>query len=260
MTDPKRRLLQKAALALWLPLSILILWQILARQGVLNPLFFPAPTQVLATGWAMIRSAELGTQVGATLSRMFVGAAIGTVCGLVCGLGMAVFEPARRSLEPIIAALNSTPKLALLPMLMLFTGVNETARIVPIVLTSFLVLAIQAVDAVRGVSQAYLELARNYGAGRRAMLRRVYLPASLPYIFTGLRVALGRALVITISIEIVGARSGLGSMLWMAWQTFSTEKLYVGVLTAAALGSLFHTGLERLEKRLVPWRDRIAHG
>jgi len=198
--------------------------------------------------------------LGATFSRMFLGTLIGTVAGLACGLAMGASDPVRRSLEPIVSALNSTPKLALLPMLMLFTGLSETARIVPIALTCFIVLAIHGLDAVRGVNRAYVELARNYGAGGRAMLRRVYLPASLPQMFTGLRIALGRALVITISVEMVSSSNGLGSMIWQAWQTFSTDKLYIGVFTAAVLGALFHNGLAWMEMRLIPWGRRGRRG
>jgi ABC-type nitrate/sulfonate/bicarbonate transport system permease component len=250
--------LRNAALAVWLPVLIVALWQVLAVRHVLNPLFFPAPSEVLVAAVALVRSGELGAQVGATLLRMLTGASIGVVCGLACGLTMGAAGPVRRSLEPLVSALNATPKLALLPMLMLFTGVGETARIVPIALTCFIVLAMHGLDAVRGVNQAYVELARNYGAGRGAMLRRVYLPASLPRVFTGLRLALGRSLVITISIELVGANNGLGSMIWMAWQTFSTDRLYIGVITAALFGWLFHNGLEWLERRLIPWGNRMA--
>jgi len=246
----------RTVLAVWLPLTVVAVWQVLAARHLLNALFFPAPTALVVSGWEMLRSGELGGQLGATLSRMFAGCVIGVLGGLACGLAMGAVEPIRRTLEPCISALNSTPKLALLPMLMLFVGIGETARIVPIALTGFVILAMHGLDAVRGVDRAYVELARNHGAGRRALLRRVYLPASLPRVFTGLRLALGRTLVITISVELVGAQNGVGSMIWMAWQTFSTEKLYVGVITTAALGILFHQGLGLLETRLIPWGSR----
>jgi ABC-type nitrate/sulfonate/bicarbonate transport system permease component len=258
LTAVARTRIKGVVLAIWLPAAVLSLWQVLATRGILNALFFPAPSALWSAGGAMLQSGELGTQVGTTLWRMLFGSAIGIVGGLACGLIMGAIGPVQRSLEPIVSALNSTPKLALLPMLMLFTGIGETARIVPIALTSFIVLAMHGLDAVRGVNRAYVELARNHGAGRGALLRRVYLPASLPGVFTGLRLALGRALVITISVELVGAQDGLGSMIWMAWQTFATEKLYIGVICAATLGALFHNGLRMLEARLIPWGSRAG--
>ena len=260
MSTARLSRLRAVALGLWMPLAVLALWQMLAMKRLLNPLFFPAPSTLATAGWALIRSGELASQVGATLTRMLAGCAIGVVCGLACGLLMGVAGPIRRTLEPAVSALNSTPKLALLPMLMLFTGVGETARIVPIALTSFVILAIHGLDAVRGVDPGYVEMARNHGAGRRALLHRVYLPASLPQVFTGLRLSLGRAVVITISVELVGAQNGLGNMIWMAWQTFATEKLYTGIFCTAVLGTLFHNGLGSIEARLIPWSGQRAAG
>ena len=240
-------------LSVWLPTVVLILWQTLASRHVLNSIFFPAPSAILAAGWRITQSGELGTQLAATLARMFVGTAIGITAGLACGLAMGAVDAVRKTLEPLVSALNATPKLVLLPMLLLVAGIGETARIVPVALTAFVILAVHGLDAVRGVDRAFVELARNYGANSNALLRRVYLPASLPQIFTGLRLALGRALVITVSVELIGAQNGLGSMIWMAWQTFSTEKLYVGVIVTGALGALFQNGLFHMEQRLIPW-------
>lgn len=187
-------------LSVWLPVTILVVWEALAARRALNALFFPAPSAIFATGWRMLVTGELGGQLSATLACMFVGSAIGILCGLSCGLAMGAVGLIQKTLEPLVSGLNSTPKLALLPMLMLFAGIGETARIVPIALTSFVILAMHGLDAVRGVNQASVDLARNYGAGRGALLRRVYLPASLPQVFTGLRLALGRSVVITISV------------------------------------------------------------
>jgi ABC-type nitrate/sulfonate/bicarbonate transport system permease component len=249
--------LRGLAQGLWLPVAVLGAWQVLATKGILNPLFFPAPTLLAAAGWDMVRSGELGQAVSVTLTRMLVGSAIGMVCGVVCGLAMGVWDTARRSLGPVVSALNSTPKLALMPLLLIFTGVGETARLVPIAATCFIVVAMNTLDAVRGINHAHIELARNYGASGMRMLRRVYLPASLPQVFTGLRVALGRALVITISVELLGSPDGLGNMIWMGWQTFSTEKLYVGLVTTALAGVLVHAGLGYAEQRCLPWRQRV---
>jgi len=251
-----RKRFQRLAQGLWLPVAVLGIWQVLAGRGVLNPLFFPTPTFLAATGWDMILSGELGHAVSVTFSRMLLGSMIGVVCGLLCGLAMGVWDTVRGSLEPVVSALNSTPKLALMPMLLILTGVGETARLVPIVVTCFIVLAINTVDTVRVINQAHVELARNNGASGVRMLRRVYLPASLPQVFTGLRVALGRAMVITISVELLGSPDGLGNMIWMGWQTFSTEKLYVGIVTTALAGVLVHAGLRHVEQYCLPWRQR----
>ena len=247
-------MMKKVFLAIWLPVSILGGWQTLVAVGVLDPLFFPPPSALVAAAGSLVKSGELGKHLQATVSRLLVGFLLGSLIGLICGVLMGAVEGVRKSIEPIVSALNATPKLSLLPMLMLLLGVGESPRTVLIAAGCFVMLAIHGLDAVRGISPGYLDLARNYGASPAMVFRKVYLPASLPQVFTGLRIALGRALTVTIALELVSCPDGIGSMIWMAWQTFSTERLYVGVITAALLGALCHNWLARLERRLIPWK------
>jgi len=195
-----------------------------------------------------------------TLHRMSSGAALGVLAGIACGLVMGASKPVRSAFEPLVSALNSTPKLAVMPLLLLVLGVGETARLVPIMLTGFVTLAMQALDAVSSVNPAYVETARNYGARRLDLLRWVYLPASLPQLFTGLRLAAGRCLVITISVELLGSPDGLGRMIWLSWQTLATEKLYIGIFTTTLLGVAVHRSLTYLERKAAPWAAATAVG
>lgn len=243
---------------IWLPLVALVLWQVSASAGLLNPLFFPSPSVLLSSAAAMTRSGELGLNAAATLGRAAAGFLIGSVAGILVGLLMGSVTHIRQSLEPIVTALNATPKLSLFPLLMLVFGIGETARLSLIALSAFIITAIHALDAVRNIHPAWVEMARNYGASRGALLGAVYLPACLPQVFTGLRLALANALVIAISCELVNPSSGLGSLIWLAWQTFSTDRLYVAILVTAIVGSSLHAGLRLLEKRLVPWK--APHG
>ena len=139
-------------------------------------------------------------------------------------------------------------------MMMLLVGIGDASRIILIASGSFIMMAMHALDAVRGINTNYLDMARNYGAGRMMIFRKVYLRACLPQIFTGLRLALGRGLMITVAVELVSCPDGLGSMIWMGWQTFATEKLYVGVLVVALLGALLHNSLRKLEEMTIPWK------
>jgi NitT/TauT family transport system permease protein len=241
------------------PGVIFLVWEILVHAGVLNPLFFPPPSMLASTAVAMIADGELPARVGVTLRRAAIGFSIGAVLGLLAGLLMGGVRTIRRAAEPLISALNSTPKLTLLPLLMLLVGVGEPARITLVALAAFVVLAIHGLDSVRSISPTYVEMAVNHGAGRLDLFRRIYLPASLPGVFTGVRVAMGRALVITLSAELVGAADGMGGLIWLAWQTFATERLFVGVFTASLLGVVLHVVAEVLEARLIPWRPHGHH-
>jgi NitT/TauT family transport system permease protein len=242
------------AQTLWLPALLLAAWEMSSSNEWINPFFFPRPTKVLATAGGMAADGELARVLGATLSRWAAGAVLGILSGIACGALMGVSTAGRRALEPFISGLYSTPKLTLLPLLMLLMGLGNAPKVTLIALVGFIFLATQTLDAIRSVKPGYVEMARNYGAGRWALLRRVYLPAALPQIFTGLRIAFSRSLVVAISLELVSGSDGLGALIWMSWETLAIERLYVGILFAASLGILMHRGLAALESSLVPWR------
>ncbi|MGO9231684.1 MAG: ABC transporter permease [Bryobacteraceae bacterium] len=252
------KLIRFLAARSWLVALLLAGWQILSARRILDPLFFPPPTKVLATLWAMLRSGEMASETGVTLLRAGAGLLAGVIGGGLVSILLSVSARLRTASEPLISALYSTPRLTMLPMVMLIFGVNETSRLALVALSVGLVMVIQISDAVRGVSQDYVDLAANYGASRAAIVRRVYLPACLPQVFTALRLSAGRALVMTISIEMLSSNDGIGSMIWMSWQTFATEKLYASVLVAALLGLLSGPVFRQLERRFVPWAGAQA--
>jgi NitT/TauT family transport system permease protein len=249
-------LTRRIALGMWLPLLILLAWQWAATKEVIDPLFFPPPTELVITGRKMVASGELLMHTVATLTRALSGFSIGMVTGVLFGLVMGASSHLRRSTEPILSALFATPKLSLFPMLLLLLGVGDAAKIALIALSTFILVAFHALDAVLNVNSAYVEMAANYGAGRFELLRHVYLPACMPQVFTGLRLALGRALVSAISADLISAQDGLGSLIWFSWQTLATDRLYVAIVTVASLGLLLHVAVRRLESKLLPWKGR----
>jgi len=242
----------------WLIALILAGWETLARLHVLDPLFFPPPSVLCVTLGSLILSGVAERQVMYTLQRTAIGFGIGAVCGFVASAILSLSTALRRASEPLISILYATPRLTLLPMVMLLFGVNDLARILLVALGTALLLLIQISDAIRAVNRDYVDMAVNYGAGRIMVIRKVYLPACLPQIFTALRISFSRALVLTISVELLNCDNGLGSMIWNAWQTFAIEKLYVSIALAGALGFLFQELFDGLEKRLVPWRERTS--
>jgi ABC-type nitrate/sulfonate/bicarbonate transport system permease component len=246
--------LRTTALRAVLPLSLLALWEALVHFKFLNRLLFPPPSRLFQVALQMIRAGELPRHLLASLSRLGIGLAAGSVAGLLCGLLMGSSRTVRIALEPVVSAFYTLPKLALLPMLMVLLGVGEPAGIVVIAASCFTMLSIHSLDAVRNLNRAYVVVAVNHGAGRAAVLRRVYLPACAPEILTGLRLAAGRALVVTISVEMLASPDGLGSLIWISWQTLMTEKLYVALLAASATGLALHYAGRSLEAMLVPWK------
>ena len=230
------------------------LWIALSATGAVDPLFLPPLGKVWGEGQRLLSTGELQKAIRQTLMVMAVGYSGGALGGVLAGLAMGGSQFVRNSLDPLISALLSTPKLSLLPLLMLFLGLGPAPRLTLVALATALVTSLAALDAVRGISPNYVDLARNYGAGRVELLTNVLAPAALPVIFTGLRLAAGRALAITIAIELVSGEEGVGGLIWLAWQSYSTDRLFVGLFTAAGLGMLLHALLRRLERRAVPWK------
>jgi NitT/TauT family transport system permease protein len=239
----------------WLIVLLLACWQALSKFRVLDPLFFPPPSVLLGTLGSLIMSGELGHQILRTLERTMVGFVGGVAAGVVVSVILAVSITLRRATQPLISALYSMPHLTLLPMLMLILGMNDVSRVLLVALATALVMVIQTSDAIRGINRDYVDMAVNYGAGSFTVIRKIYFPACLPQIFTALRLAFGRALVLTISLELLNSDDGLGSMIWNAWQTFAIEKLYVSIALAGVLGVMFQGLFQVLEKRLVPWTE-----
>lgn len=247
--------LRNAAWGLALPVAVCAAWEAGVRLDAVDPVFFPPPSTLAGTAWRLTTSGALPKAAGATLVRASQGFALGAALGILVGVGLGVSATARRLLEPSLASLYAMPKLALLPVFLLLLGLGEAPRLALIAVATFLTIAIQVYDGVRAIDPGYVELARNYGASRWLLFRRVYLPGALPHVFTGLRVTYGRALVMAISVELVTGSRGLGSMIWLAWQTFSADRLYVGLAAAGLLGFLSQTLLRSIERRLLPWRQ-----
>lgn len=235
------------------PLAIGAGWELAARVGWINRLFFPPPSLLFAAGWSLFKAGVLGKHALATIYRSLAGFAVGGSAGVAFGLLLSLSRTLRESLKPTLTASFTIPKVTLLPLFMLLMGIGEHALLMPVILTCFIICALHTLDATAGIDRGYVELARNYGARRRDLARAVYLPAALPRIFTGFRLALGSGLIITLSCEMLSANQGLGGMIWMGWQTLATENLFVGVICTSLIGFLFQISLEKMERWLLPW-------
>ena len=242
----------------WLPAAVvavaLAIWEWQVRMGGLSALFFPAPSTIARTLARLVTSGELVTHLRATLSRLFLGFALGGLPGLILGLAMGWSRRLRAIFDPLIAAAHPVPKIAVLPLIMIIFGIGESSKIVSVAVAVFFPVLINTMAGVRQISPIYFEVAKNYGANLSRVLTRVVVPGSLPLVLTGARLALNTALVLTIAVEVVAAREGLGEMIWFAWETLRTEDLYVTLIVIAALGISFNAVLQRLTGRLVPWQ------
>lgn len=241
------------------PITLLVVWELTVRFGILDERFFPAPTTVLVELFELTMSGEIFEHVAISLQRMLSGFFLGAVPAIVIGLMMGWSKGVRAFLDPIVAALYSIPKVSLLPLILIIFGIGEMSKIVVIALTCFFLVLISTAHGVMRIDPTLVQAAQNYGARDWKLFSKVIFPASLPAIFTGLRLALGVCLVIIVAAEFVAANKGIGYLIWISWSTLAVVKMYAGLVVIAILGITFANGLERLGKVLMPWAEDVQN-
>jgi len=236
---------------------LLTAWEWAAAAGWLREAFFPRPSSVAAQFQVLVRDGTLTAHLGATLSRVAWAFVVAAVPGVALGLVMGVWRTAREVLDPLFAFVYPIPSVLFLPLAAFVLGRGEAARVLTSAVTSFFLVAANTTTGVRQLDRSVLEAAVHYGATGHRLFLRVLLPGALPWIFTGLRLGLGFALIVVVAVEMVGAERGLGSLLWLSWQTLKVRDMYVTLLVVGFLGLVATYGLERLRERLLPWQPTV---
>lgn len=247
-------------LAVGAPLALIVLWEAVVRIGLLDARFFPPPSLVLATLVGLLADGTLIGHTAVSVGRVLAGFAIGTAIGLASGLMLGTVRTVRVALEPVISALYVIPKVAILPLVMLIFGLGEQSKIALVAIATFFVIVINTTAAVVGVEPLYLEAGRAFGAGRRQLFGHIILPAALPAIVTGLRLALGTALIVIIAAEFVATQQGIGYFIWLAWNTLRPEAMFAGFIVIGVLGALSYGAVQRIGRALMPWMEQDSPG
>lgn len=235
--------------------GLLLLWEAVARAGLVSPLFLPPPSAVLAAGWEMTASGEIFFHLGASLGRIAAGFVIGAALGTAVGLAMGFFQTIESALSPLVSTTYPIPKIAILPLLILWLGIGEASKVAVIALAVFFPLAINVHAGVRNVDPLLIKAAVSLGSGRRSIIRKVILPASLPMIFAGLRLGIGLALLLVVTAEMIAAQTGIGFLILSAADLMQTTRLMFGIAVLSVLGLLFARLMDRLETLLLPWKE-----
>ena len=235
-------------------ISLLVLWEAFARLGWVPVLFLPSPLGVLREGYDMLVSGEMWLHVAASLKRLLLGFAVGGGLGVVVGIAVGFFGIAEAIGTPLIAATFPVPKIALLPLLILWLGLGEPSKVAVIALGVFFPMAINTAAGVRQADPLLVRAAIAFGARRWSVIRKVILPSALPMIFAGLRLGAGTALLLLVAAEMIAVESGIGFLILHAGNIMATTKLMVGIVVLSLLGVLSHWGLGRVERAAIPWR------
>ena len=219
--------------------------------------FFPAPTSIIDTFLSLIKSGELLIDIKDTLGRVAVGLVFGCIPGLVLGVLMGLSRPIRAFFKPMVAALFPIPKIAILPLIMLIFGLGEMSKYVSVAIGVVFLVLINTMAGVMNIDKIYLDVGKNFGANRWQFFRTIAIPGAMPAIFTGFQLSLGVALIVIVATEFVGAKTGIGYLIWQSWQTFSVEAMYCGLVVCAFLGFLAQLLLDTLQRFVIPWKPDL---
>ncbi|WP_416882667.1 ABC transporter permease [Marivita sp.] len=282
----RTRTAYERTLALGFPVLLLLVWEMAGSMNLISPIWFPPPSaigkalwdvsvtydrfsetsllgrpwlipQVYAEGgWSAVGTLLSESHVLATLGRVFAGFLLGAIPGILLGVVMGINQTVRLMLDTTLSAIYVLPKIAIFPVVMLMFAdpFGEGPKIVVVALAVFILMTINTMTGVRTIDPVYLMAGRNYGAGPLQMLRHVILPGAMPVIFAGLRIALGTAMIVIISVEFLRAKQGVGYMTFYYWEVLVPEKMYAGLVVVMILGVTLTGLLHWLQKVMMPWK------
>ena len=227
--------------------------ELAVRTGQVNAALIPAPSAVAQRVAAIVASGELLAPLGATLYLLFVAYFAASAAAIVAGLLMGRFPRVYNLLEPLVEVLRPLPKPALLPPLILFLGLGDAMKLAVIGLGVFFPVLINAVQGVRGVDPVLIDTGRTFRCGRLALLLKIVLPAALPLILAGMRVALGLGLILVVIAEMLAGTGGLGYLIIDMQRSFRVRDMYAWIVILAVLGYALNAVFLVLEQRVIHW-------
>jgi ABC-type nitrate/sulfonate/bicarbonate transport system permease component len=239
------------------PLGLLLAWELAAQTGLIDVRFFPAPSAIILKLIEMARSGELTENVLISLQRIVLGFLLGGVPAIVIGIAMGIWRPIRAIVDPLIVATYPIPKSSLLPLILLIFGLGEMSKVMMVAIGVFYPMAINATAGVLQINQIYLDVGKSFKASPWDTFRTIALPGALPFIMTGVKLGAGLALILIAIAEMVGAKSGIGFMIWSAWETFAVAKMYVGLFVIALIGFAISLLLNEIERWVIRWKADV---
>lgn len=238
----------------WLvPLAILGLWELASLRGWLSARVLPEPLAVVRAFWQLAASGELWTHLAVSTRRAAIGFAVGGGLGLGLGLATGSIRLAETLLDSTLQMLRNIPALALIPLVILWFGIDETAKLFLVALGVFFPVYLNTFHGIRAVDKGLIEMARSYGLGGWQLYRQVILPGALPSILVGVRHSLGLVWVLLIVAETISAQAGIGYLTMNAREFLQTDVVLVGIGLYAALGKLADVAARALERRWLRW-------
>jgi NitT/TauT family transport system permease protein len=248
----------KRALLILAPWVLIVLaWYAVRASGLVNPGLIPAPHAVAAKGWELLVRESLLRDIWASTRRVFTGVALGTACAIPVGFVLGWYKQVRAFIDPVINFFRALPPIALIPLVIVYFGVDELAKTVILFYASFFAGVIVMYEGISQISPIYVRVARTLGASDDEIFAKVIVPLTVPHILTAVRVALGVAWATLVASELIAAQEGLGALIQNASSYFLLDVIYVGIICIGLIALVMDIALRRASARLVAWQERI---
>lgn len=224
------------------------------RAGWISALTLPKPSDVLQTFRDLYNSGLLFQHLVPSLTRLFMGALIGVSLGVVCGILIGLFSYIRAGMVPVVAAIFPIPKIALLPLFVIWFGIGEGSKYALIAFGTFTPTVVATYGAVDNVDRTLIRMGQSFGLSWWSIVRKIVLPGAMPGILSGLRISLAIAIILLVAAEMLGAEYGIGAYILEAGSLYDLERLFAGVVILSVLGVLVSAVLGLIERHLLGWR------
>ncbi|MEV6212743.1 ABC transporter permease [Kitasatospora sp. NPDC051914] len=238
--------------------ALLAVWETAPRLQLVDPTFLPPFSEVVDAWFGLLDSGQLATNTQASLTRSLSGFGLSVAIGVPLGLLIGWYRPIADLLSPMLELFRNTAALALLPVFVLILGIGETSKISIVLYACIWPVLLNTISAVRTVDPTLLRLARSLNLSPFRLFQKVILPASVPTVFTGIRLAGAVSILVLVAAEMVGAKAGLGYLINASQFNFAIPQMYAGIVTISVIGVAFNQLLVALERRFTAWRAPVG--
>ena len=230
------------------------LWEILPRVGVVSAAFLPPLSQVFQTGWELYQSGQLSRHLAVSLQRSAIGFSLAILLAIPLGLLIGWYKLVAETLNPLLELFRNTTALALMPVFILFLGIGELSKVSLLVYACTWPILLNTISGVQNVDPLLIKSARTMGLPPHQLFRKVILPAAVPTIFVGIRLAGAISILALVAVEMFGSKAGLGYLIIYSQYSFEIPQMFVGILIMTVLGLAFNYGLLAVEKHFTKWK------
>jgi ABC-type nitrate/sulfonate/bicarbonate transport system permease component len=237
--------------------AFLLLWEWAGTSGAVNPLFISSPSRIAHAFASLSASGELGKDVWVSSLEFLYGFGLAIAVGIPFGILMGWYRPVEAIFDPFVNFFYATPRVALLPLMIIWLGIGMNSKIAIVFLGAVFAILINTIAGVQNLDASLLRAARSFGATDLQIFRTIALPGTVPFLITGVRLGLGHALIGVVVGELYAASAGVGYLIAVAGNTFQTDKVFVGVTIVAVAGMLFTEIFKRIESHYQSWKPKI---